>query len=128
MHNTFNLFFTFSITLLLFLAGCNTDIPDASEIDKQVREEYQSQSMGIGFSDIYIHPDHDRMAIDIINYNDETKRINATTVCLDRDGVVISLNDSEILIMPPKTMIGWLPECPEASSSFNISVVILDME
>ena len=97
--------------LLLFLIACSK----APEVEDPL-EEYS----GIKISKPEL-VDGEKVH-DIFNFDNETKIVNVTTFCLDQTENVIDTSDSYIMELPPESVSGWRPRCPDNSGGYKIEI------
>jgi hypothetical protein len=105
------------IALVPLLNGCSSKV----ESKKEANDENL-----IGFSDWYKSEKYGRDIIDVLNFDNRTRKINVTTICFDEKNNSIPSGDSEILTMPANSRWPWVPVCPEGITSYTVNMSTAD--
>ena len=101
------------LVLVILLIGCSSKVEEVQE---------QDDYSGIKVSKPIISENNEKVH-DIYNFDNDTKIVNVTTVCLDVNEKIIDMSDSYIMELPPESVSGWKPSCPSDTSDYRIDIV-----
>lgn len=100
--------------ILLLVTACSDK---AKKADSEDEIEYAGVKVSAAQRD-----ENNKIIHNIFNFDTTEKTVNVTTLCLDIYNNVISDDDSYIMTLPPESISGWEPECPEDTANYRIDI------
>ena len=96
--------------LIIFLAGCSRS------------QEVEENLTGIRVSGWYMSEKYQQDIMDLMNFDQVNHTLNVTTLCFDKNDTRLPSNDSEIVHIPARKKITWVPACPKSTRSFKLDI------
>ena len=114
---SWNMRLSLAIILVLLLVGCSSGLDRVTgDAVKEIPE-----NTGIKISNAEMN-DNGEFVHNIFNFDTVDRTIKVTTLCYGEGFQLISDNDSYVMTLPPNSVAGWKPSCPENTVKYQIDI------